>query len=102
MNKYRVKYVFIQCVAGGDRVVWRAYIGVIQYLFGQIPNLQSKQINTCRQVSVLVNFFKDKPTLKGLVSLWIFGPCVGPSVRYHMIYAVQDHLYEICCAGPPV
>jgi hypothetical protein len=36
-------YVFTQCVTGGgeDRVVWRAYTGVIHCVFDQIPNLQS-------------------------------------------------------------
>jgi hypothetical protein len=65
-----------------DRVVWRAYTGVIHCVFDQIPNLQNcftttnnnlggeeasnrciKQINNCRQVPLLLNF-KEKPTFR--------------------------------------
>ncbi len=66
--------VFIQCVTGGwggDRVVWRAYAGVIHYVFW--PDFEPKkllyhpnknlggegglrQINTCYQVPLMVNF----------------------------------------------
>ncbi len=63
----------MQCVTGGGRdwVVWRAYTG--DYVFDKIPNLQIvyhpkqkprrgggfRQINTCRQVPLLVNLKKD-------------------------------------------
>ncbi len=58
--------------------MWRAYTGVIHCVFGQILNQQIfalppqtkrrrggglRQINTCRKLPLLVNFFK-KPTFR--------------------------------------
>jgi hypothetical protein len=66
VNKYR-GYVFIQCVKGGegDRIVWRAYKGVIHCVFDQIPNLQkprrgggSRQINTLPPGPFTGKFFR--------------------------------------------
>jgi hypothetical protein len=35
------EYLFIQSVTGGDRVVWRAYTGVIHCVFDHIHNRQN-------------------------------------------------------------
>jgi hypothetical protein len=42
VNKYR-SIQSIQCVTkgGGDRIVWRAYTGVIHCVFDHIPNLEN-------------------------------------------------------------
>jgi hypothetical protein len=58
------QHEFLQCVTGGGRVVMRASTGVIHCVFDQIPNLQNyfnipggfRQINTCCQVPLKVNF----------------------------------------------
>jgi hypothetical protein len=70
-------YVFICTVwqeGGGDRVVWRSYTRVIHCVFDQIPSLQNcftapnkkpwrggglRQISTCHQVHLQVNFKKS-------------------------------------------
>ncbi len=76
VNKYRggLCIYTVQCVTWGDRVVWRAFTGLIHWVFDQIPNLQNcfttpnktrrgrglRQINTCRQVPLQVNFKKSQ------------------------------------------
>ncbi len=68
--------IYTVCNTGGrDRVVWRAYTGVIHCVFDQIPNLQNcfttpnknlggkggfRQVNTFRQVHLQVIFKKSR------------------------------------------
>jgi hypothetical protein len=94
--------------------VWRAYKGIIHCVFDQIPNLQNcfptpkqkarrrggfRQINTCRQVPLQVNF-SEKPTF--MIGVYkLFGPCLdlcveGPGQRVsHLPQALLQvsHLY---------
>jgi hypothetical protein len=72
---YREMYLYNVYREGGDRDVWRASTGVIHYVFDQIEPTKLlyhpkqkprrggglRQINTCRQIPLQVNFLEKPP-----------------------------------------